>query len=93
MNINKVTDDGKHNLFLVALLITTKKHHKRKHVIHLKCDSGAEKLIMKRKSYITLTGDKFFQELDEPKCQINGYGANANIKNLGSQKLYLWRGR
>ena len=79
MNINKVTDDENHNLFLVDLLIITKKH-KRKHVIHLKSDSAAEKLIMTRKSYVTLTGDKFFQELDEPKCQLKGYGPNANIK-------------
>ena len=64
MNINKVTDDENHNLFLVDLLITTKKHHKRKHAVHLNCDSGAEKSIMTRKSYVTLTGDKFFQELD-----------------------------
>ena len=87
MNFNKVTDDENHNPFLADLHITTKKHNKREHVVHLKCDSGAEKSIMTRKSYITLTGDKFFQELDEPECQLNGYGANANIKNLGFQKL------
>ena len=80
MNINKVTDDENHNLFLVDLLTTTNKHHKRKHSVHLKCDSGAEKWIMTRKSYIILTGGKFFQELDETKCQLKGYGANANIK-------------
>ena len=63
MNINKVTDDENHNLFLADLLSTTKKHHKRKYIIHLKCNSGAEMLIMTRKSYITLTAEKFFKNL------------------------------
>ena len=42
---------------------------------------------------IALTGDKFFNELDDPECQLEAYGANANICNLGSHKFYLWTGR
>ena len=48
----------------------------------LKGDSGAQKSLMTK---------KLFNEIDEPECQLKGYGANANIFNLGSNKVYLWR--
>ena len=45
---------------------------------------------MARKLYIALNGDKFFQELDDPENILKGYGAKANIMNLGSQTFFLW---
>ena len=48
---------------------------------------------MTKKLYIALTGDKSFTKLYDPEGQLKGYGAKANICNLGSHKFYLWRGR
>ena len=47
---------------------------------------------MAKKLYIALTRDEFFNEIDDPECQLKGCGANANIHNVGSCKFYLCRG-
>ena len=40
--------------FLTDLPITTNKHHKWRHILHLKADSGAQKSIMNKKLYNAL---------------------------------------
>ena len=48
--INKVTEEEEQKPFLIDLPITTEKHHKWKHVLHLKAVSGAQKSIMTKNS-------------------------------------------
>ena len=79
--------------FPFDLSITNMKHHKWKQTLHLKADFRAQKFIMTKKLYVVLTSDKFINTLDESECQLKGYGTNANIRNIGSCKLYLWRGQ
>ena len=43
---------------------------------------------MTKQLYVSLTRDKFFNELGSPE-----YGEKAQICNLGTHKLFLWHGR
>ena len=80
--INKLTHEDEQKLFVIYLPITTKKHHKWKYVLHFKANSGAQKSIMTKKLYTALTIDKFFNELDDPECQLKGHGTNAKYAIL-----------
>ena len=62
-------------------------------MLHLKVDSGAMKSVMTKQLYVSLTGDKFFNELGPPECLLKGYGEKAQICNLGAHKFFLWCGR
>ena len=90
--VNKVTVHD-NTIFLIDLPITTKVHHKCWQMLHLKADSGAMKNVMTKQLYVSLTGDKFFNELGPPECLLKGYGEKAQICNIGTCKFFLWHGR
>ena len=90
--VNKVTAHD-NTIFLIDLPITTKVHHKHRQMLHLKADSGAMKNVMTKQLYVSLTGDKFFNELGPPECLLKGYGEKTQICNLGTHKFFLWHGR
>ena len=60
---------------------------------HLKADSRAMKNVITKQLYVSLKGDKFFNELGCPECLLKGYGEKAQICNLGTCKFFLWHGR
>ena len=62
-------------------------------MLHLKADSGAMKNVMTKQLYVSLTGDKFFNELGPPECLLKGYDKKVQICNLGTRKFFLWHSR